>query len=227
MLLHSHNWALDRVMKMYSEDSSNLLICSKLKPEKSPSAKSLARVTVCPICVMTLSRDVYHSLSCGHHFCKGCWNIYLETQVMNGVSTGKLDKIYLHKKHFFYCGCSFSDWVHGMSSDGNWRLCLTPVGNFPVERAISPAFILRLRKVASGIAILSRSKLQHGHKSPREQSEASGLQLVSHNVLVTFLKSNIRIFKTWSILQLSLRRGLPRADRLWNNKKVANQMRWR
>lgn len=90
-LLHSHNWALDSVIQKYLEDASQLLIASRLKPDKTPAhlpnkgvpTKSL----VCPICIILLPRDVFCGLGCSHLFCKSCWNAYLETQVMHGVST--------------------------------------------------------------------------------------------------------------------------------------------
>lgn len=88
LLLHSHNWALDSVIRMYLEDSSQLLVQSKLKPEKPPVVKTLSKTLVCPICIMMLPKDVFCGIGCSHLFCKGCWNTYLETQVMHGVSTG-------------------------------------------------------------------------------------------------------------------------------------------
>ena len=88
LLLHSHNWALDSVIKMYLEDASQLLVQSKLKPEKTPVVKALSKTLVCPICIVMLPKDVFCGIGCSHLFCKGCWNAYLETQVMHGVSTG-------------------------------------------------------------------------------------------------------------------------------------------
>lgn len=87
LLLHSQNWALDSVIRMYLEDSSQLLVQSKLKPEKPPVVKTLSKTLVCPICIMMLPKDVFCGIGCSHLFCKGCWNTYLETQVMHGVST--------------------------------------------------------------------------------------------------------------------------------------------
>jgi hypothetical protein len=88
LLLHAHNWALDSVIKMYLEDSSQLLVQSKLKPDKTPVVKTLSKTLVCPICIIMLPKDVFCGIGCSHLFCKGCWNAYLETQVMHGVSTG-------------------------------------------------------------------------------------------------------------------------------------------
>ena len=91
LLLHAHNWGLESVIKMYLEDSSRLLVCSKLKPENAPIIKSLSKSLTCPICIVMLPKEVFRGIGCSHLFCTGCWNTYLETQVMLGVSTGKLD----------------------------------------------------------------------------------------------------------------------------------------
>ena len=74
---------------MYLEDSSQLLIKSKLKPEKTPNITTLSKTLVCPICIIMLPKDVFCGIGCSHVFCKGCWFTYLENQVMNGTSTGK------------------------------------------------------------------------------------------------------------------------------------------
>lgn len=95
LLLHTHNWALDSVIKMYLEDASQLLVHSKLKPEKTPVVKTLSKTLVCPICIVMLPKDVFCGIGCSHLFCKGCWNAYLETQVMHGVSTGIYDCYWL------------------------------------------------------------------------------------------------------------------------------------
>ena len=89
LLLHTHKWQLDSVIKMYLEDSSQLLVCSKLKPDKTPTVKTLSKSVLCPICIISLPRDLFRGIGCSHLFCKGCWNTYLETQVLTGVSTGK------------------------------------------------------------------------------------------------------------------------------------------
>jgi len=90
LLLHAHNWGLEYVIKMYLEDPSPLLVCSKLKPESVPpvTSKTISKSLTCPICIVMLPKDVFRGISCTHLFCTGCWNTYLETQVMAGVSTG-------------------------------------------------------------------------------------------------------------------------------------------
>ena len=89
LLLHSHNWALESVIQMYLEDESQLLIQSKLKPDNAPNVNNvLSKTLVCPICIVTLPKDVFCGIGCGHLFCRGCWSAYLATQVTSGVSTG-------------------------------------------------------------------------------------------------------------------------------------------
>ena len=88
LLLNSHNWALDSVIKMYLEDSSQLMIKSRLKPDKTPNVTTLSKTLVCPICIIMLPKDVFCGIGCSHVFCKGCWFTYLENQVMHGTSTG-------------------------------------------------------------------------------------------------------------------------------------------
>ena len=92
LLLHSHNWDVDSVIQMHLEDLSQLLVKSKLKPEETPYVKDAS--LDCPICFVTLPKDVFYGIGCSHLFCKSCWNVYLEIQVMHGVSTGILFSLF-------------------------------------------------------------------------------------------------------------------------------------
>ena len=94
LLLHSHNWDVDSVIQMHLEDLSQLLVKSKLKPEETPYVKDVSKTLDCPICFLTLPKDVFYGIGCTHLFCKGCWNAYLEIQVMHGVSTGILFSLF-------------------------------------------------------------------------------------------------------------------------------------
>ena len=79
---------------MHLEDLSQLLVKSKLKPEETPYVKDVSKTLDCPICFLTLPKDVFYGIGCTHLFCKGCWNAYLEIQVMHGVSTGILFSLF-------------------------------------------------------------------------------------------------------------------------------------
>lgn len=160
LLLHAHNWALDSVIKMYLEDASHLLVHSKLKPEKPPVVKTLAKTLVCPICIVMLPKDVFCGIGCSHLFCKGCWNAYLETQVMHGVSTGIFSS-HLTSSWWIILTFEFtsipSHGMHGLFCYGDRRLCLAFTCHSSIEGTLRPPRLLRLCQITPGTTVLPRS----------------------------------------------------------------------
>ncbi|XP_055374311.1 potential E3 ubiquitin-protein ligase ariadne-2 [Condylostylus longicornis] len=53
----------------------------------APSTSRRTASLLCPVCVNTQSIDRFHSLACGHSFCKDCWSMHFETQIFQGIST--------------------------------------------------------------------------------------------------------------------------------------------
>jgi ariadne-2 len=65
-------------------------IQSKIKPDHTSVVKLTSNTLVCPIFTITKPKDVFCGIGCSHLFCKGCWNKYLETKIMDGVFTGRM-----------------------------------------------------------------------------------------------------------------------------------------
>ena len=108
VLLHTHGWTVQELISKYRSDASLLLVQSRIKPPHPPprSASSSAHgsqsslsskdsleedesQTHCLVCVTVSSSEVFSSLACGHKFCKDCWTMHFEVQIIQGISTGK------------------------------------------------------------------------------------------------------------------------------------------
>ena len=95
VLLHAHNWALQDIITKYRNNSTSLLVNSKIKAAAATS--HLTNSTSegpgaghCLICVTQHSSDKFATLSCGHSFCRECWCMHFEVQITQGISTGKI-----------------------------------------------------------------------------------------------------------------------------------------
>ncbi|KAJ9593833.1 hypothetical protein L9F63_027523 [Diploptera punctata] len=90
VLLHAHGWAIPDIIVKYREDSSKLLVLSKVKPPHSPElfASRQVRHILCPVCVASQASDKFSNLACGHLFCRECWSMHFEVQIIQGISTG-------------------------------------------------------------------------------------------------------------------------------------------
>lgn len=98
VLLHTHNWALQDVMTKYRNNSSSFLINSKIKPSHPPdpaSALKSQKGGQCTVCITVYTADKFSTLTCGHAFCKDCWCMHFEVQIMQGISTGIFMKLYI------------------------------------------------------------------------------------------------------------------------------------
>ena len=161
LLLHSHKWAVDSVIQIYLEDPSQLLVQSKLKPEKTLDVEDVSKTLDCPICLVMLPKDIVCGVGCSHLFCKGCWNAYLETQVMYGVSTGISIYLFWFANFFMNtnlcCPLIYRNKMHGLFCDGNRRLCLAFTNHASTEGTLYSSRILGLRQVPSGTEVLSWS----------------------------------------------------------------------
>lgn len=92
VLLHAHDWAPQDIVAKYRENSSGLLITSKIKPLHPPDPASTLksqRGGVCSVCFAVFPADRFSTLNCGHSFCKECWCTHFEVQITQGISTGE------------------------------------------------------------------------------------------------------------------------------------------
>ncbi|KAJ8686389.1 hypothetical protein QAD02_022183 [Eretmocerus hayati] len=99
LLLHEHEWALQDILTKYQDHPLNSIIDPRIKfiesdeanihknKSISPTLKHLNE-SACSVCFTTLPGEKFSTLTCGHSFCKDCWCIYFETQILQGVSTG-------------------------------------------------------------------------------------------------------------------------------------------
>lgn len=91
VLLHTHNWALQDVVKKYRDNSSNLLVNSKIKSSQPPDPLSAVKGQKgghCSVCMTIYSADKFAVLTCGDAFCKDCWCMHFEVQIGQGITTG-------------------------------------------------------------------------------------------------------------------------------------------
>ncbi|XP_023224404.1 potential E3 ubiquitin-protein ligase ariadne-2-like [Centruroides sculpturatus] len=57
-------------------------LCANLQALRSnPSVQ-------CTTCLQFMSGDHFRNLACGHSFCKDCWSMHFEIQIIQGVTTG-------------------------------------------------------------------------------------------------------------------------------------------
>lgn len=44
----------------------------------------------CSVCFEQAMADTFSCLTCGHIFCKNCWDLYFQIQIKQGITTGLL-----------------------------------------------------------------------------------------------------------------------------------------
>lgn len=115
ILLHTHEWAVAGVIERYRQDSTALLIDSRIEPrpearnpqqqqqlvqqQKSAPAHHLRShgspppiLPSCTVCVrdppFSTDPSNFGRLACDHPFCKDCWAMHFEVQISQGISTG-------------------------------------------------------------------------------------------------------------------------------------------
>lgn len=86
VLLHSHSWGIQDIIRKYRDNASQLLVMSRVKAPHTPYVNP-ARCITCPVCVVPQITEQFSSLSCGHLFCKECWKMHFEVQIAQGMST--------------------------------------------------------------------------------------------------------------------------------------------
>ncbi|XP_058798758.1 potential E3 ubiquitin-protein ligase ariadne-2-like isoform X2 [Phymastichus coffea] len=90
LYLHAYKWAIQEIISNYQNKTLDVTVCQKMKISElleSPFTKCPAE-NVCLVCYSSLSIEQFSTLNCGHLFCKNCWCIHFETQILQGISTG-------------------------------------------------------------------------------------------------------------------------------------------
>ena len=83
MALNSHHWSVD-------ETICSLASRAPKGAGSIPIALSGANTFVfCEVCAVNQAVSSFSFLSCLHHFCKGCWELHFECQILQGISTSK------------------------------------------------------------------------------------------------------------------------------------------
>ncbi|BFZ10733.1 hypothetical protein BsWGS_13772 [Bradybaena similaris] len=86
MLLLRHNWNKEKVVENYERDPSGFLIDSHLASRRTHDDLVGLR-PVCSVCCNEYSRDRFAGLTCGHKFCRECWDMHFQTQIQDGKTT--------------------------------------------------------------------------------------------------------------------------------------------
>ncbi|XP_045585524.1 potential E3 ubiquitin-protein ligase ariadne-2 [Procambarus clarkii] len=92
LLLHMYNWNQMEIVAGYRQDCHKLLTSVHIKPVTPPQQLTVGQQgegeITCPVCLAPMSPDYTSHLSCGHTFCRDCWSMHFEVQIMQGMSTG-------------------------------------------------------------------------------------------------------------------------------------------
>lgn len=88
MLLQVHDWNKETVIERHIKDPGKLLIDSKIKPAVKYKDTCFGNFRTCPVCYLSVQKDKMFSLSCGHQFCKDCWDSFFQIQIQQGITTG-------------------------------------------------------------------------------------------------------------------------------------------
>ncbi|XP_069142389.1 potential E3 ubiquitin-protein ligase ariadne-2-like [Argopecten irradians] len=88
MLLQVHQWKKEFIMERYKRDPAKFLVDSKITPAVKYKSAPLGVQNTCSVCCRKLSADHFCHLSCGHVFCRECWDNYFQVQIQQGVTSG-------------------------------------------------------------------------------------------------------------------------------------------
>ncbi|KAK3866184.1 hypothetical protein Pcinc_028271 [Petrolisthes cinctipes] len=95
LLLHMYNWNQVEIVAGYRQDCHRILASAHIKPPtppqsttaKDPGGENEGEI-ICPVCLGTIAPETVGKLTCGHKFCKDCWSMHFEVQIIQGISTG-------------------------------------------------------------------------------------------------------------------------------------------
>ncbi|KAI5694059.1 hypothetical protein M8J75_010110 [Diaphorina citri] len=104
LFLHLNEWNVNAIVQAYSKHTNAFLVENRVKPQltsasamdtlpvPTPSSStssphsSSSKTSVCSVCTLSLPLDQFHSLTCGHPFCKNCWAKHFEVQINQGIT---------------------------------------------------------------------------------------------------------------------------------------------
>lgn len=83
VLLHTQKWLIPEIISRHKKNTQQLLIDSKILPRYQEVTS-----VPCMICLVCLQRsDHLLELTCGHSYCRECWQTYFHMQIQAGLST--------------------------------------------------------------------------------------------------------------------------------------------
>ncbi|CAO4373382.1 unnamed protein product [Caenorhabditis nigoni] len=90
-LLEANQWDVERVVKLYRQDRTDLFRRSHIDARPEPKRKLSATSGVkakgyCTVCAMEGHAELPH-LACGHCFCEHCWKSHVESRLSEGVAS--------------------------------------------------------------------------------------------------------------------------------------------
>lgn len=88
MLLQVHDWQKDSIIEQHKRSPSKLLVDSKIMPALKHQEDVGVGQKECSVCFEQAMADTFSCLTCGHIFCKNCWDIYFQIQIKQGITTG-------------------------------------------------------------------------------------------------------------------------------------------
>jgi len=84
-LLHSNKWNIPDIMAKHSPVRPP---SPRPRSPPNPTPATMSTVLYCYVCASHVpQRDFAAARSCGHNFCKTCWQMHFEIQIHQGVST--------------------------------------------------------------------------------------------------------------------------------------------
>lgn len=86
VLLHTQKWFIPDIIAKHRKDAHKLLVDSRISPEKVSEVK-VGKNFVCTVCMQKCAVDHVLGLTCGHFFCRECWQMYFQVQIQSGLST--------------------------------------------------------------------------------------------------------------------------------------------
>ena len=84
MALNLNQWKVDDTLKYLS---------SRFPRPSAPPIAALSGANtfvLCDVCVVPQHPSAFSYLSCRHYFCKGCWELHFECQILQGISTSNI-----------------------------------------------------------------------------------------------------------------------------------------
>ena len=88
MLLHMLKWQPEDIIYRYHQNPEKLLVdCCILPAIKPVETRVMARSMTCPVCLQYCDMQVMYNLACGHKFCRDCWQMHFQVQILAGTTT--------------------------------------------------------------------------------------------------------------------------------------------